>query len=226
MIKKYMWFIEWILASILAIIGIITIFEKTILLYMFSVMFIIFGCLRFINIFKNKSSNLLKWLLIVETILDVFSGGTILLLAIKNVEIGNIVGYIIGGVLYLRGFTHFLSISLETKKTNMIVFFTNMILLTLGTFVLSKKGMDINSLSWLFFGLMMMSTIILGFKGYNDFDKFKTDLISEAQNQVSTNVVNKDFEDNKENINNDETVLEEKQVEESTEDNFIDNDED
>ena len=68
----------------------------------------------------------------------------------------------------------------------------------------------------------MMSTIILGFKGYNDFDKFKTDLINEAQNQVSTSVVNKEFEDIKENINNDETVLEEKQVE----DNIIDNDED
>ena len=43
MLKKYVWVVEWITTALLIVLGIIAVVEKTILLYTFGILFIIFG---------------------------------------------------------------------------------------------------------------------------------------------------------------------------------------
>ena len=131
MLKKYVWVVEWITTALLIVLGIIAVVEKTILLYTFGILFIIFGLFRIIPLLKTTSSKLVKWLLFGETLVDILSGGVLLFLAIKNLETGNYVGYIIGGVLYLRGFIHFLSTSLKDEPSNLVNFFFHIVLITI-----------------------------------------------------------------------------------------------
>lgn len=181
MLKKYVWVVEWITTALLIVLGIIAVVEKTILLYTFGILFIIFGLFRIIPLLKTTNSKLVKWLLFGETIIDILSGGTLLFLAIKNAETGNYIGYIIGGVLYLRGFIHFLSTSLKDEPSNLVNFFFHIIMLTIGTVVITKGGFDKNLLAWLFLIVIVICAIILGVKGYRDYSNYRNNLSCESK---------------------------------------------
>lgn len=181
MLKKYVWVVEWITTALLIVLGIIAVVEKTILLYTFGILFIIFGLFRIIPLLKTTNSKLVKWLLFGETIIDILSGGTLLFLAIKNAETGNYIGYIIGGVIYLRGFIHFLSTSLKDEPSNLVNFFFHIIMLTIGTVVITKGGFDKNLLAWLFLIVIVICAIILGVKGYRDYNNYRNNLSCESK---------------------------------------------
>lgn len=179
MLKKYVWVVEWITTALLIVLGIIAVVEKTILLYTFGILFIIFGLFRIIPLLKTTNSKLVKWLLLGETIIDILSGGTLLFLAIKNAETGNYIGYIIGGVLYLRGFIHFLSTSLKDEPSNLVNFFFHIIMLTIGTVAITKGGFDKKLLAWLFLIVIVICAIIIGIKGYRDYSNYRNNLSCE-----------------------------------------------
>lgn len=192
MLKKYVWVVEWIATALLIVLGIIAVVEKTILLYTFGILFIILGLFRIIPLLKTTSSKLVKWLLFGETLLDILSGGVLLFLAIKNSETGNYVGYIIGGVLYLRGFIHFLSTSLKDEPSNLVNFFFHIVLLTIGTIVITKGGFDKVLLAWLFLIVIAICALILAIKGYRDYSNYRNNLSCESKLKKLEGEVSKD----------------------------------
>ena len=192
MLKKYVWVVEWIATALLIVLGIIAVVEKTILLYTFGILFIILGLFRIIPLLKTTSSKLVKWLLFGETLVDILSGGVLLFLAIKNSETGNYVGYIIGGVLYLRGFIHFLSTSLKDEPSNLVNFFFHIVLITIGTIVITKGGFDKVLLAWLFLIVIAICALILAIKGYRDYSNYRNNLSCESKLKKLDGEVSKD----------------------------------
>jgi len=179
--KKYIWIFEWIATALLLVLGIVVVVETTILLYTFGILFIIFGLFRLIPLIKTTESKLVKWLIFSETVIALIPGGILLFDAVKGNETGVYIGYIIGGVIYLRGFVHFLSTSLKNEPSNLLNFFFHIILLTIGTIIFVKGGFDKTLLSWIFLGIIVLCAIILGIKGYKDYYNYRGSIVGESK---------------------------------------------
>lgn len=181
MLKKYNWVIEWITTALLLVLGIIAVVNTDILLYTFGILFIIFGLFRIIPLIKTTDSKLIKWIIFFETIVDVVCGIILLCVAGKEVNIGDFVGYIIGGVIYLRGFVFLLSTSLKSEATNIVNFFFHIILITIGTIIFVKGGFNEKILSWIFFGIIVLCAMIIGIRGYKDYYNYRGGLVGESK---------------------------------------------
>ncbi len=113
-LKRYVWLWEMIGAALLISLGLIVKFVPNVLYVMVGLVFVFLGALRFIPLLKTTEDKLLKWCYGIELLLDIASGIVLVVLGVKNEQsdtINNLFGYIIGGVLYLRGFVYLFSTS-------------------------------------------------------------------------------------------------------------------
>lgn len=200
-IKRYIWVVEWLAVILLLALAIFSVIKEEIYLYIFGLLFIIFGLFRIIPLVKTTDSKFMKISLAIETSLDVLAGVFILLSSIYNwnfIKDTSLLGIIIGCVIYLRGFVYFLGTTLKNEPSDIIGFLMHIIFLTISTYIIAKGGFDNKYLSWLLFIVILIICIIFSIKGYKDFKNYRGLLVGE--NQIKKiNIKNKDKEKNKGN---------------------------
>lgn len=178
-LKRYNWLLEWISAALLLAMGIVVAIEQQIILYMTGIIFVFMGVLRVIPLIKTTEDKLMKYLFGAEVIIEVLCGAFLIYMGTEGKSVGKVYGYIVGGVFYLRGFTHFLATSLRDEPSSKVNFFANMLILTLGVFLIAYGKINSKMMGWIIFGILMICVVFLCIKGIKDYTNYRGNLVTE-----------------------------------------------
>ena len=176
--KKYAWIIEWISVALLVSLAVVSVISQVVVLYSFGILFIIFGLLRIVPLFKTTNSKLIKGFMIGETVIDTLCGIFLLISAINNKDFSNykITSYLVAFVIYLRGFIYFLSTAIKNEPSTLESFFIHIILLTLGTAIFVKGGFSQTVFAWILFAMVLICSAYLVLHGYKGYKSYRSNL--------------------------------------------------
>mgnify|MGYP004531705249 CR=1 FL=1 len=183
-LKKYMWVVEWVAVALLMCLAIFAVIKEELYLYMFSLLFIIFGLFRIIPLIKTTESKLVKIFISIETVVDLVVGILILLATIYDwnfVKGTSLLGILIGGVIYLRGFIYFLGTTVKDEPSDFMGFITNIALITIATVIICKGGFNTTILSWMLFVIIFIICVIFSIKGYKGFKSYRGSIVGESK---------------------------------------------
>ena len=195
-LKQYVWVFEWFAAAILLAFAITSVIKNEFLVYAFAAIFLVFAVFRVVPLVKTTTSKLIKWLTVVEMIIDVAVSLALFFFSEKIIETGNLLGYLVGGVIYLRGVMHFLATSLKNEPTTMFGFVANILLVSVGAVIIARGGFDANVLAWFFFSVMIICVVVLVWRGAIDYRNYRGNLVGESQTKKLKKAEEKQVETN------------------------------
>ena len=176
--KKYNWLFEIISAALLLALGIVIIFVDTVILYITGTIFIFMGLFRVIPLLKTTRDKLMRYLQLAEILIGIGAGSFLFYLGTKGEDIGKMFGYIVGGIFYLRGFTHLVATSLRGEPNTTLNFFANIILLTIGVFLIAYGNVNSKMMGWIIAVILFICVLFLGVKGSKDYSNYRGNLVS------------------------------------------------
>lgn len=180
-LKQYIWVWEWFASAILIAFAITTLVKEELIYYMFGSVFVIFGLFRVIPLIKTTETKLMKWFSFTEMIVDVVVG-VLLFVFSQNQDFDSpLFGYLVGAVLYLRGFMHFFATSIKSEPTTILGFFTNIILLTLGTIIIFNGGFSLTVFKYVFAVILLICIIVLIWRGTVDYRNYRGNLVGTSK---------------------------------------------
>ena len=195
-LKQYVWVFEWFAAAILVAFAITAVIKNEFLIYAFASIFLVFAIFRVVPLVKTTSSKLIKWLSVGEMLVDVAVAMCLFIFSEEIQEKGNLFGYLVGGVLFLRGFMHFFATSLKGEPTTYLGFLVNIGLVSVGSAVIARGGFNITALAWFFFGVMVICVAVLIWRGVIDYRNYRGNLVGEHATKKIKKVEEKEAETN------------------------------
>lgn len=178
--KKYLWLWEFIGAAIILGVGLLCKFVPAVLYFIVGIIFVIMGICRIVPLVKTTEDKLLKWVYAAELVIDAVAGGILIYLAITK---GNdidaskaIFGYIIGGILYLHGFVYFMGTSLRKDSTTILPFLANIILFTVGTWIIASGGFTVKALGWVILAFAILSAGMIVISGVKNYSSYRNEI--------------------------------------------------
>lgn len=195
-LKQYIWVWEWFASAILIAFAITTLVKEELIYYMFGSVFIIFGLFRVVPLIKTTESKLMKWLSFVEMIVDVVVGSLLFVFSNNQQFDSPLFGYLVGAVLYLRGFMHFLATSLKSEPTTFIGFLTNVVLLTVGTIIVFNGGFSLNTFKYVFAVILVICVILLIWRGTVDYRNYRGNLVGTSKTKKMKKQIEEDVNTN------------------------------
>ncbi|MBO4666693.1 MAG: hypothetical protein J5666_01000 [Bacilli bacterium] len=195
-LKQYVWVFEWFAAAILLAFAITAVIKNEFLIYAFASIFLVFAVFRVVPLVKTTTSKLIKWLTVLEMVIDVAVAFALFFFSDKILEIDNLFGYLVGGVIYLRGFMHFFATSLKGEPTTYIGFVANILLVSVGSVVIARGGFNAKTLAWFFFSVMLICVAVLIWRGAVDYRNFRGNLVGESQTKKLKKQEEKEAETN------------------------------
>ena len=195
-VKQYAWVLEWFAGAILIAFAITSLVKQELIYYLFGSLFVIFGLFRVVPLVKTTESKLIKWLTVFEMIIDCAAGVLLFYFSSKQQFDKPIFGYLVGIVLYLRGFMYFLATSLKSEPSTFLGFGTSITLLTLGTIIVFNGGFSLNTFKWVFFVVLIICVAFLIWRGAVDYRNYRGNLVGtskikkikkEKEKEVETN---------------------------------------
>ena len=180
-LKQYVWVWEWFAAAILISFAITAVIKNEFLVYAFGAIFVIFALFRIVPLIQTTDSKLIKWLNFLEMLIDVAAGVCLFAFSEKIKEAQNLFGYIVGGVLYLRGVMHFLATSIKSEPTTLTHFVINIALISVGAVIIARGGFSAKALAWFFFAVIVICVLALIWRGTVDYKNYRGNLVGEAK---------------------------------------------
>lgn len=228
-IKKYIWLFELIGAALVLTLSILVAANTSIISLIVGMVFIFLGLFRLKPLIKTTDDKTLKWLYGIEIILEVIIGLCLVFASFteksswfRQFFTVKGFGYFVGAVLYLRGFTHFFATNIRKEQYPVIFFVVNIILLTLGSAVLtyqiiSKGNFSIDKLKWIIFLLGIVTTGFITYNGVNGYKNYRNLYVSK---KITTKIVETEAvevptsdEIGNNNLNIDNNIVPENEVE-------------
>ena len=179
-IKKYLWLWEYIGVALVIIVGVIAKFVDGALLAIVGSTFIILGLLRMIPLLKTTLDKVLKWIYFLEIVVNVIAGVLLIYFALEKKELKELFGYLIGGVLYLRGLIYFYATSLRHEDTDRPKFIAHVIFITIGTVIIARGGFAPEYLGWIILAIALISGIFIGYSGYQHYRNYRNEIASKT----------------------------------------------
>lgn len=180
-LKQYFWVGEWFASAILIAFAITTLVKEELIYYLFGSLFVIFGLFRVIPLIKTTESKLIKWFSFSEVLVDIVVGVLLFVFSTNKNFDSPIFGYLIGAVLYLRGFMHFFATSLKSEPSTLVGFFTGIILLTVGTIIVFNGGFTISTFKWFLAVALIICVILLIWRGCIDYRNYRGNLVGTSK---------------------------------------------
>lgn len=180
-LKQYFWVGEWFASAILIAFAITTLVKEELIYYLFGSLFVIFGLFRVIPLIKTTESKLIKWFSFSEVLVDIVVGVLLFVFSTNKNFDSPIFGYMIGAVLYLRGFMHFFATSLKSEPSTLVGFFTGIILLTVGTIIVFNGGFTISTFKWFLAVALIICVILLIWRGCIDYRNYRGNLVGTSK---------------------------------------------
>lgn len=173
--RKYLWLWEFIGVALILGVGLVAKFVPSVLFYIVGATFIILGIFRVIPLIKTTDDKLLKWIYFGEILIDVTAGVLLIILAINdNVDEGsNLLGYLVGGVLYLRALIYFFGTSLRKESTDWVAFIAHIALITVGTMIIAGGGFSLQQLGLVILVISILAAIAIGYDGYRNYNNYR-----------------------------------------------------
>lgn len=184
-LKKYSWIIEIVSAALLLTMGLVIYFNEKVMLYLIGTVFVFMGVLRLLPLLKTTNDKLMKWLLFIESVLEVVFGAFIFYKGLQGEAIGVLFGYIVGGLFYLRGFVHFLATSLRGEPSTILGFIFHIALLTCGTVMIASGNINSKYMTYAVLVIMLICIIFLLSKGFKDYKNYRGLVVS---NQITKKI--------------------------------------
>lgn len=180
--KKYLFIFEFIAVAILLTVGIIVKENKEIFLYIVGLALIIFGVLRAFPLIKTTKDKLMKLIYIGEIILNIGAGIILIAAAGKEEDSGNLMGYIVGAILYLRGFFYFFSTVIRKESTDYVKFFTHIVVISLGVIILFREDLfNKEVMAWIVLILCVLSSIFIAISGFGHYKNYRYEQLAKDE---------------------------------------------
>ena len=179
-LAKYAWLFEMIGCALLIGLGIVMKFVPSVLLVLVGLVFFVLGLFRIIPLLKTTDDKLLKALYAVELFIDMGAGVALFILGIKNDtdaidDLRKIFGFIIGGILYLRGLVYLFAVSFKKEDAKIWLFFIHIGLITLATVIIARGGFTLATLGWVLLALAILSAIFVGVDSIKKYTKYRNE---------------------------------------------------
>lgn len=191
-LKQYIWVWEWFASAILIAFAITTLVKEDLIYYMFGSIFIIFGFFRVVPLIRTTESKLIKWLSFSEMIVDVAGGALLFVFSSRQQYDSPLFGYLVGAVLYFRGFMHFLATSIKSEPTTFLGFLVNIILLTLGTIIIFNGGFSITTFKYIFAVILIICVALLIWRGTVDYRNYRGNLVGSSKTKKLNKAIEKE----------------------------------
>ena len=188
--KKYNWLCEFIAAGALLALAIVLPFEKGVDLvyYLVGSLFLVFSIYRVYPILKRDKKWILRIVFIVEALLFLSLGLTIIIVGSKDPEkaeeLKKVLGYLIGTGFFVRGAVFFLGTSVFTESGDWITYFLHLVLLTFGVVIFTRGGFSASALRWAIFGILLAVIIFIVIFGVRHFMVYKKNLDKKKRMEV------------------------------------------
>ena len=180
--KKYLFVFEFIAVAILLAVGIVVKVNEEIFLYIVGLALIVFGLLRVFPLVKTTKDKLMKFIYIGEIILNIVAGVILITAASKEEDSGNLMGYIVGAILYLRGFLYFFSTVIRKESTDYVKFFTHIGILSLGVIILFRKDLfNKEIMAWIVLILCILSSIFIAISGFGHYKGYRYEQLAKDE---------------------------------------------
>jgi uncharacterized membrane protein HdeD (DUF308 family) len=173
MFKKYLWLWEFIGVALIIGVGLVSKFVPDVLYFILGAVFIVLGLFRIIPLFKTTDDKVLRWIFLAEILIDIIVGILLIIIAINETEIKNILGYLVGGVLYLRALIFFFSTTIRTETADWPQFIVHIVLITVGTWIIANGGFSINELGWVILIVSIFAAIFIAYSGYRNYNNYR-----------------------------------------------------
>ena len=179
-LAKYAWLFEMIGCALLIGLGIVMKFVPSVLLVLVGLVFFVLGLFRIVPLLKTTDDKLLKALYAVELFIDMGAGIALFILGIKNDtdaidDLRKIFGFIIAGILYLRGLVYLFAVSFKKEDAKIWLFFIHIGLITLATVIIARGGFTLATLGWVLLALAILSAIFVGVDSIKKYTKYRNE---------------------------------------------------
>ncbi len=177
-LTKYAWLFEMIGCALLIGLGIIMKFVPSVLLVLVGLIFLVLGLFRIVPLLKTTDDKLLKILYFIELLIDAGAGIALLIIGLKNKtdtidQLKQVFGYIIAGILYLRGIVYLFAVSFKKERANIWLFFIHVGLLTLATVIIARGGFNLSTLGWILLVLSILSALFVGADSIKKYSNYR-----------------------------------------------------
>ena len=187
-LAKYAWLFEMIGCALLIGLGIIMKFIPSVLLVLVGLIFFVLGLFRIVPLLKTTDDKLLKILYAAELFIDMGAGIALFIIGIKNKsdsidDLKKVFGYIIAGILYLRGLVYLFAISFRKETAKIWLFFVHIGLITLATVIIARGGFTLTTLGWVLLALSILSAIFVGVDSIKKYSNFRNEEYARKKTQ-------------------------------------------
>ena len=187
-LAKYAWLFEMIGCALLIGLGIIMKFIPSVLLVLVGLIFFVLGLFRIVPLLKTTDDKLLKILYAAELFIDMGAGIALFIIGIKNKsdsidDLKKVFGYIIAGILYLRGFVYLFAVSFKKESAKIWLFFIHIGLITLATVIIARGGFTLTTLGWVLLALSILSAIFVGVDAIKKYSNYRNEEYARKKTQ-------------------------------------------
>ena len=187
-LAKYAWLFEMIGCALLIGLGIIMKFIPSVLLVLVGLIFFVLGLFRIVSLLKTTDDKLLKILYALELFIDMGAGIALFIIGIKNKsdsidDLKKVFGYIIAGILYLRGLVYLFAVSFKKESAKIWLFFVHIALITLATVIITRGGFTLTTLGWVLLVLSILSAIFVGVDSIKKYSNFRNEEYARKKTQ-------------------------------------------
>lgn len=176
--SKYMWLFEMIAAALLLGLGLIMKFIPSALLILVGLIFFVLGAFRIIPLLKTTDDKLLKVLYLIELVIEMVAGVVLFIFGVKKMDdtvekTKMLFGYIIAGIIYIRGFVYLLSCSFKKEKANIVIFLIHIGLLTLASIIFARGGFTLATLGWVLLAIAIVCALFVGMDSIKKYSNYR-----------------------------------------------------
>ena len=212
MFRKYLWLWEFIGVALILGVGLVSKFVPTVLYIIVGAAFIVLGLFRLIPLFRTTEDKLLKWIYVAEIVIDIVIGVILIVIAINENDLNNFLGYLVGGVLYLRALVYFFSTVLRKESSDWLQFVVHIGLITVGTVIITKGGFSAEQLGWVILVISLIAAVYIGYSGYNNYRNYRNEYAAKqitkrikkeevVETPTSAEIIDSPKKENETNIN-------------------------
>jgi signal transduction histidine kinase len=171
--KKYLWLFEFFGVAIILAVGIFAFVKEEVFLYIAGFALIVFGLFRIYPLVKTTKDQVLKIIFTIEIAFNIIAGIFLVLEGGKENYNQNLMRYLVGSVLYIRGAIYFFATVIRKEATDYAQFITHLIFITLGLIIMATKFFTIDNLAWVVLIIAIISALFIGASGYRNYKNFR-----------------------------------------------------
>ena len=180
-IKKYQWLFEFIGVAIILAVGIFAFVKQEVFLYIAGFALIIMGLLRIIPLLKTTKDMVLKIIYAVEILLNVVTGVLLVLEGGKDDYSENLMRYLVGAVLYLRGAIYFFATVIRKEATDHLQFIVHLAFITLGVVILATDYFTVKNLAFVVLILAIIAAFFIGYSGFRNYKNYRYERLAREE---------------------------------------------